>query len=380
MESIKLLVLTIFLSLLSTTMSQSSDADLDMQLQLDMFQKTHDRFDCVDIHKQDAFDNPLLKDHSIQMEPSSDIIPKEELSTLTTNNAEPPLTKLQCPEGTVPIRKNPKKDSLQSDSLSLLSGINSKIQDEKELVEHVAALSMKKRNTGVNGVLNVWEPEVVADQFSSAFIFVASQDGPVNNMIVAGWAVNTYDYPATQNYTALYAYWTRDSGKTTGCVDTICQGFVQVNRDISLGMRLQDTSKYDVMRQYSIPLSIKQDGVSKNWWLFYKTEAIGYYPKELFTTLAKEATHGGWGGQVDSPPNVPAPAMGSGIFPGGNGQVCYIEKMMLFDNKHAPVYPHISKLQEHNTNSQCFEIIYAGNKGLHDGHYLLLGGRPGCRG
>jgi hypothetical protein len=30
-----------------------------------------DVFDCIDIHKQPAFDHPLLKNHSIQVKPHS---------------------------------------------------------------------------------------------------------------------------------------------------------------------------------------------------------------------------------------------------------------------------------------------------------------------
>ncbi|KAL9246701.1 hypothetical protein vseg_020203 [Gypsophila vaccaria] len=353
-------------------MSQSyvSDEDIDMQQQLENFEKMHDdNFDCVEIHKQYAFENPLLRHHSIQMEPSSHLISKLKESSLNDDGEQLPLTRAQCPEGTVPIRKKYMKNSLQSETSPL---------GEKKLVEHVAALSMEINNTGITGVINVWEPKVVANQFSAAFIYVAGQDGPDNNMIVTGWAVNTYDYPETENYTALYAYWTRDGGKTTGCVDTICPGFVQINRDISLGMRLKDISKQSEIRQISIPLHIKQDFASKNWWIFYKFTPIGYYPKELFTTLSKGATHGGWGGQVDSPPNVPTPAMGSGLLPEASGQVCYIEQMMLYDERRAPIYPCQQTLKEYNTKSQCYGIYYFGTKPV-VGHHMELGGRPDCR-
>ena len=56
----------------------------------------------------------------------------------------------------------------------------------------VATLVLPAKNIGIRAVLNVWQPDVVDDQFSSSNVFVASPDGSAANGIAAGWAVSSY--------------------------------------------------------------------------------------------------------------------------------------------------------------------------------------------
>ncbi|GLT69007.1 hypothetical protein SLA2020_411930 [Shorea laevis] len=111
--------MTPFLVLLSLSFCSSSRLegiksveDLEIDRQLNILNKPYvksieteegDIFDCIDIYKQPAFDNPLLKNHSIQMKPSA--FPKEVVNP-TSPPARPSAQGLRegCPFGTVPSR------------------------------------------------------------------------------------------------------------------------------------------------------------------------------------------------------------------------------------------------------------------------------------
>ncbi|XP_057525479.1 uncharacterized protein LOC130804867 isoform X1 [Amaranthus tricolor] len=326
-----------------------------------------DIFDCVEIYKQPAFDHPLLRHHSIQMEPSVNI-------TKLINRAEKKTTtqvipnNVECPLGSVPIKRVPKQDLLQTKSL---------VMDGDEELEQIAALLVPANISEIHGRLNVWQPNAQMKQFSAAYIYAASQDGSVSNIVSVGWAVNTYDY--TENYTRLFGFWTKDSEKTSGCIDVRCPGFVQVSRKITLGMRIQEVSTYDGP-QHDIVLDLAQDHSTRNWWVTFGTEKVGYYPKELFTTLVNGGTRGGWGGQVNTPPNESYPALGSGHFPNeGFQKSCYISDMKMVDISGKLIDPDQTKLKEYNTKPECFKVSYIGYSDPGLGNHMFLGGPPTCK-
>ncbi|KAJ8449247.1 hypothetical protein Cgig2_002379 [Carnegiea gigantea] len=220
-------------------------------------------------------------------------------------------------------------------------------------------LELQVKNVGVHGNLNVWGPEVAAHQFSAAEIYVASADGSLTNDIIAGWI--------------------KDSGKSTGCFNMVCPGFVQVSRRIPIGMILHPLSTYGG-EQYEISLSLIQDDVTGNWWFQVMGENVGYYPKELFTTLANGAIRSGWGGEIYSSVIEASPAMGSGHFPDeGFGKACFIRQMKLLDPSYSAIYPGNSTLWQYVSKPQCYNVAYAGEYGGDSGHTMYFGGPPGCQ-
>ncbi|KAF8394016.1 hypothetical protein HHK36_020218 [Tetracentron sinense] len=60
-----------------------------------------------------------------------------------------------------------------------------------------------------------------------------------------------------------------------------------------------------------------EDQVSGNWWFVYTEKNIhgGYWPKSIFTDLAKGASQVSWGGRTSGRPEAPSAQMGSGYFP-----------------------------------------------------------------
>ncbi|CAH2035941.1 unnamed protein product, partial [Thlaspi arvense] len=61
-------------------------------------------YDCIDIYKQPGIDHPLLRNHTIQMQPS---VSRHEIKKQIGNNKT--FKKMKCPYGTVPVLRNTKE-------------------------------------------------------------------------------------------------------------------------------------------------------------------------------------------------------------------------------------------------------------------------------
>ncbi|XP_074315956.1 protein neprosin-like [Silene latifolia] len=290
---------------------------------------------------------------------------------------------IRCPKGTILVRRIQKEDiSMENVPLWVSPTITSSQKSIGENVaqpaqgHQVATLAMRTKNTGVQGNINLWGPEVAANQFSSALIFAASDEGSVQNYIATGWSVNSALYP---NYTRLHVFWTKDSGQTTGCFNLLCPGFVQVSQNIAPGVILQPLSTFGGS-QFEIPLNIRQDTHTGNWWVSLGDKNIGYYPQELFTTLKSGADGVGWGGEISSPTTEALPGMGSSHFPElGPGKACYISHMQLFSNSGQVIYPDANSVINYASKSECYKVKYVGDNGGQSGHYMFFGGPPDCQ-
>ncbi|WJZ82349.1 hypothetical protein VitviT2T_002115 [Vitis vinifera] len=145
------------------------DEDLELERQLKLLNKppTQDgsTVDCIDINKQLAFDHPLLQNHTIQMEPSS--LPKG-MKPASDLPIEPvKFETVQCPHGTVPVRRTRKKDLIAAKTLSTSYGAPS-----NEGGYHFSTVkTFRDRPTnfyGARSFIEIWKPNVSADQFSSS--------------------------------------------------------------------------------------------------------------------------------------------------------------------------------------------------------------------
>ncbi|KAK9716593.1 hypothetical protein RND81_06G244300 [Saponaria officinalis] len=321
----KMLVVMLVTYLFQGLMAMSSrEQEIEKLLQsinkpaVTSFKTTYgDILDCVEIRKQLAFDHPLLKNHTIQMRPTVDI-PKPINSSNVLKSQQILPSYIRCPNGTVLVRRVEKKDIILDAKFlkfwtgQMFANSQSTIDDTPQPAEghQVAALTIRKKVIGVHGNLNIWGFEVAANQFSSGFIFAASDDGSAQNYIEAGWS------------------------------------------DTSTG----------------------------NWWVYFGEETVGYYPKELFTTLKNGADGVGWGGEIASPSTEPLPGMGSGQFPeSGPTKACYISQMQLFDTSGALISPDPKSFINYVTKADCYRATYAGDKGGRIGNKMYFGGPPGCK-
>ncbi|XP_042484695.1 uncharacterized protein LOC122064970 [Macadamia integrifolia] len=283
-----------------------------------------DIYDCVPIEKQLAFEHPALKNHTIQLKPTS--IPEFVKNDKSSNHTRPyiGLKDGGCPIGLVPVRRLQIEEILSSPSLKSFGRKDSAIPSEHRW----AVVRASGDFYGTSGVFNVWNPIVkAANEFSLSQLWVIN--GGVET-IEAGWHV----YPQLfggDNRTRFFVYWTSDTYKSTGCYNLICPGFVQ-------------------------------DAKTSNWWIYYQDEAVGYWPSSLYKGLGSGgATRVDWGGEVANPnTNVEWPPMGSGNFPDKNGanyaNSCYISNLSIFQKDSTwDEYPLSPEL--FISKSECYNIV-----------------------
>ncbi|XP_059462308.1 protein neprosin-like isoform X2 [Corylus avellana] len=328
--------------------------------------KDGDVIDCVDIYQQPAFDHPLLKNHTIQMESSS--IPN-------VTNGESYNAELfqgwhvngECPEGTIPIR-NSRADEYYAPHTTPQVTLE---QDYVAGYEYATAYMEKGHFYGANAYLNLWNPVINDGHLSTSQIWILSGTLSDTNMIEVGWQVTTLSKEPE-----LFIFWTRDNGKV-GCLNLNCPGFVQTSRRIALGSSLSPVSRY-MGSQFEIGITIyKSYG---NWYLRVQNEVLGYWPRSLFTNLAAVGEKVMWGGTVYSSGTKDgshtSAQMGSGSFPNeGFGKASYIRNLQ-YMNGDGTFEDADKGLRTFATRPACYNISLENNKkGAYRTHFYF--GGPG---
>ncbi|XP_042387901.1 uncharacterized protein LOC121979997 [Zingiber officinale] len=221
---------------------------------------TGDLFDCVDMYKQPAFDHPLLKNHTLQLKPSS--LPKG-MKLAKSKPASFYGFNDTCPSGTVLIHRTQKQHLIESKLLR--TQFREHVVDDDQIVErsHFAIIETPPAQFyGVYAKIATYKlPDLQASQTSSSSIFLYDDAKSPTNMIIAGWQASPVIYETS--YPRFYIYWT--------------------------------------------------DSITGNWWITYNDELpLGYFPKELLPKMNDYVNLVQMGGEVKSLSNVPSPPMGSG--------------------------------------------------------------------
>ncbi|XP_026441798.1 uncharacterized protein LOC113340969 [Papaver somniferum] len=184
-------------------------------------------------------------------------------------------------------------------------------------VVFIVEVSETKTFFGATTNISVHGLELNNNEFSSAQIWI--QNGPDEEMSIIGFG------------------WMDDSHKQTGCFNVICSGFVQVHRGVSLGAALEPVSVYGKDAWYT-PFKVYQDPKTGNWWLIVD-EIVGYWPKEIFTHLANNAS-------MDYL------------------KTTYMEKMKYVNEEGQDVNLNSYGVQmKQDAAVDCYKILFAGNKG-----------------
>ncbi|XP_019057173.1 PREDICTED: uncharacterized protein LOC104806411 isoform X2 [Tarenaya hassleriana] len=373
-----------------TIMSDEEKQELVKQLKcvnkpaIKSFQTDHgDILDCILLHNQLAFDHPLLKNRSVQMRPAT--IPEWITDNNNTSQKSGFLKFLQggisCPNGTVIVKRTTMQDLIHAKCLKSM-GLNypryvpSKGKNIDVAGHHFAVTEYRYLNYGAKGNLNIWDPEVLADQFSLSCLSIAGGPKAQLNSISAGWIVNPWLY---LGHSRLYTYWTADGFKKTGCFSTQCPGFVQVSSKIPLGILIKPVSSYGG-RQFEIDISMHQDRATGDWWLVLNDEYIGYWPKSLFTAsgLAEGASFVSWGGEVYSPVTEKSPSMGSGHFPDeGFRKAAYVNGLKVIASTGQAITPTSYSLKTFSDSPKCYRAEYKPAYGEWSSG-IFYGGPGGC--
>ncbi|KAJ8459874.1 hypothetical protein OPV22_032800 [Ensete ventricosum] len=302
-----------------------------------------DIIDCVDIYKQPALDHPLLKNHIIEVRPDDQHSPCKiyEASSSSTDGLFTQVWQRSgsCPIGTIPIVRVQRHHLLNTPSIQnygrkpwngvkkhavRLSNNETFDLNAENLHAYGGLLGTGDDILGAKAIINLWNPSVQQDsEYSSAKIWLRNGPTDRSNNIEAGWMVN----PSVSNdrTVRIFTYWTADSGRTTGCFNVLCPGFVQTSDKIALGASFSNVSTTGG-RQFEFRLTVRREEESGKWWLVYgDNSTIGYWPTSLFDTLNDSATTAFFGGDVYSPVIHEKPHPSTGMGSGGyaNGHFAY---------------------------------------------------------
>jgi len=336
--------------------------------------KNGDVIDCVDINQQPAFDHPLLKNHTIQMEPSFiRKVTNEELynAQLFQGWHEDE----ECPKGTIPIRHARPGECSAHRTIAPLAHrkeLNIRRNYDSEGHEYAQFHSSPGNYNGAHATINLWSPLTMDGDFSLAQIWVVA--GPDNelNTIESGWRADNHN-----GQPRFFVYWTRDAYGKTGCQNLDCPGFVQVDRKFAIGSPLNPVSSYGGT-QHDIAITIYKD--KGNWWLQVQNQAIGYWPHSIFTHLANTATSLSWGGEIYSSGKEghhTSTHMGSGHFPSeGYGKASYFRNIQYIDSNGKFVDAGDQDLHLDTTKSSCYDVALVTDKNGGNGTQFYFGG-PG---
>ncbi|CAI0392069.1 unnamed protein product [Linum tenue] len=273
--------------------------------------------DCVDIYKQPAFSHPRLRNHTLQMEPSSYPIGLEPKSTFPSNSSSE--VNIQswhkkgeyCPEGSIPILRSLDEDFPKKHTHPLASTTNNSLAPPGFKAEYAVAFLPGSNFYGALGEINVWNPKTLKKELSASQFWVTDGGGKDIDSVEVGWMVTAFT-----NHPTIFVYWTAD-GYNTGCYNVRCSGFVQTNRKIALGAFLTPISIYGG-EQHLMGIKVYRDGQG-NWWVNVLGQNLGYWPPNLFNGgLRGPASLIEWGGEVinSNPQGVhTSTQMGSGHFP-----------------------------------------------------------------
>ncbi|ESW08799.1 hypothetical protein PHAVU_009G075700 [Phaseolus vulgaris] len=314
-----------------------------------------DIIDCVNIYDQPAFDHPALKNHTIQMMP--DYMLKSEDSS-TEDDSESKLFQTwqksgSCPKGTIPIRRISREDLLRADSLdsfgrkfpqhfeNLTADEGNQFIPENRSSAYLVTMGFNY--IGAQAEINVWNPKVPEpDEFTTAQIWLKNNNNPYFESVESGWMVNPK--LLGDDATRFFAYWTRDSYRSTGCFNLNCPGFVQTGQ-VVLGGKIEPISSH-WGPQYDINVGMFLDPNTGNWYLKLSNNIpVGYWPAEILSSLRHSAILVEWGGQVASS-NIKKETphtrtqMGSGEFASGRFKdACFMRKIRIMDYSLQLKYP-----------------------------------------
>uniref|UniRef100_A0ACD6AKE9 Uncharacterized protein n=1 Tax=Avena sativa TaxID=4498 RepID=A0ACD6AKE9_AVESA len=346
-----------------------------------------DIIDCVHISKQPAFDHPLLKDHTIQMQPSS--------YPGGLYHDSHPITQTwhqngKCPENTVPIRRTKEEDILRASSIRMygkkspgsipnlnsINGPSSTPSVTSGRHQYGVASAPVGKGYGTKATFNLWRPTIArAGDFSLTQLWISAGSGNDLNTIETGWQVYLNLY--ADNNPRLFIFWTND-GYQTGCYN-LCSGFVQTNNQIAIAGTLSPVSTYGGT-QYDFDILVFKDQKGGNWWLQVGSSLVGYWPSSLFSQLADSASTIQWGGEIFSgDAGQTSTQMGSGHFPHeGFGKASHIKNIQVVDSSNT-LNP-ASGLQLIAGQPHCYNVTN-GNSGDF-GTYIYYGGsgkNPNCQ-
>ncbi|XP_026397432.1 uncharacterized protein LOC113292795 [Papaver somniferum] len=388
----------VFFLLISTThhvdgkrsISKTEEDDAEIERQLRVLNKKPiktitteigDIIDCIDIYKQPAFDNPLLKNHKIQMNPDS--IPRETTNkVISSSSIFGGLQMERCPSGTVPIRRTTKEDLVNAKKI-IKKPINANntypnapTTNQFVFIEEIIE---GKQYFGGMAYMSLHDLSVFRDEYSTSQIWLLN--GPTEKISSIEFGIMHDPLLFGDSRARLFSSWTDDGHQTTGCYNMMCPGFVQINRAVTFGQQFQSSIYGQISYEYFF--IVRRAPISKDWWLSIglsaeTSEPIGYWPKELFTHLANSASNLRYGGFASARSKTSTPPMGNGFLPQltDSRKTAFMAKMKYVNETGHTVNLDRSSMHTHRSgNPECYDIMLASPLGGFD--ITMAYGGPG---
>ncbi|PRQ51216.1 putative neprosin [Rosa chinensis] len=315
-----------------------------------------DVIDCIDIYKQPALSHPLLKNHTIQLNPPSPY-PSGLNETESSHQDDEQVLKSwllneECPEGTIPILRTQAFNSSFPKSSPPFNGSNVEFTSASGHEYAVASLS-GGQYYGAHASVNVWSPLSVFEENSISQIWVAGGHEQARSTVEAGW---------------------KGHGYQDGCYNLQCPGFVQVNRKFALGLPIKPVSIYNG-KQFEIFISIYKHQSTGQWWVMLQDQALGYWPDKILPSLRGSADAVSWGGEIYNSEiggRHTSTQMGSGHFPSeGYGKASYFRNIQYLAN--SGKFVDAQGLIPYVTKPPCYNLIMK-NKAPGFGNHFYYGG------
>ncbi|CAN0878091.1 hypothetical protein LINGRAHAP2_LOCUS12283, partial [Linum grandiflorum] len=311
--------------------------------------------DCVNIYKQPAFSHPLLKNHTLQLKPSS--YPTGSKSRVSPNSTE----HIQmwhrngeyCPKGTVAILRSSTTDIPPKNAYDLRASNNANLNSVQVHHSELATVSFTGSYLyGINADMSVWNPKIKPNESSSSQIWLTNGGGPELEAIEAGWMVTS-----SKPHPALFVYWTADGYGASGCYNLECSGFVQTSSKLAIGAFINPVSIYDG-EQSAVSFKIYKDFKTGHWWLNVLGADVGYWPVGLFAKLKTSAQLLMWGGKVvnTNPLGIhTSTQMGSGHFPSeGYRKAAWFKNLEYIDE--SGVFRYAADISSEATRPGCYDV------------------------
>uniref|UniRef100_A0A0E0K655 Neprosin PEP catalytic domain-containing protein n=1 Tax=Oryza punctata TaxID=4537 RepID=A0A0E0K655_ORYPU len=329
-----------------------------------------DIYDCVGVNEQPTFKHPLLKDHKIQMEPSSFPIGLDIKLPLVSAVSQAQLSTIDCPIGTVPILRNNKVDTRMVQRIGMLAS-----DDVQQLS---AGIKYWDEVYGTQASINVYDPKVKKDSEDLSASWIQIDKVPkVGNGVGIGAGSWVCPSLSGDSFPRFHISWDNEE-LNESCTDHNCPGFVQVSRSVGLGGRIQPISIYNGP-QYVINVLIFKDPITKNWWLAYGSNntPIGYWPNSQFSLLKDKGDYAFWGGYVQGPTaSSDPPQMGSGHFASeGFGKAAFIRNIQVIqDENNKLITPNVRAAHPGSSDRKLYTNY---GYGLNDDGMHVYYGGPG---
>ncbi|KAM3321809.1 hypothetical protein P3S67_002960 [Capsicum chacoense] len=257
-----------------------------------------DTYDCLDFYKQPAFDHPLLKNHKFhpKMKPTLSTM-KQILSNSTIDISRTWLDTDGCPSGTVPIKRVTKDDLIRQKRMPP--------PEDRAIIKTPDNRSNKFSGAGM--VASLWNPGVEGAQTSACRLKI--QKG--KDSVQAGWRVDPTLYGDTKTRFFIHL-----QVGNKHCYNTLCRGFIVTNNKLVLDRAFPDVAHRGGYANWELTMSIERDAKGGWWLLVGERMEVGFWPRRIFSTLAKNfAENIEWGGSAYSPLGAPYAPMGSGYIP-----------------------------------------------------------------